>query len=388
MASNKTTSEGLHIPNTPDTKEGWNFLYANIPLLVLSAGVVAFRVWWRCIKHNAGTLNRADICVVIGLVFNVIQVACVSTAIVQWGFGHHAPYLTPEQRYNSLFYFFIFQCFVKNTVGISKLSFLFLYLDIFPQHRFRIICWGLIIHICLGLLALNITTILQCRPIPFSWDKTLHGKCINIKAFWYAQSGWNTFMDVVVLLLPVPLVVKLQMNRRSKFGLLIVFILGTFVCITSIERMISLNFNATFAKDFTWATGTSVIWTQVESTVGVICACAPSLRQPLASFIPKLFGPASEDSYQLSDTPHHLGPRSGTFGHSKGSRKRGGDLGTQLDTQIDPAETTYDGQGSSEEIVGIKRTMSVDVTYIPRQGEPNADGTTTYPKHQFERHMV
>lgn len=152
--------------------------------------------------------------------------------------------------------------------------------------------------------------------------------------------------------------------------------------------MISLNFNAAFAKDFTWATGTSVIWTQVESTVGVICACAPSLRQPLANFIPKLFGSNNDDSYQLSDTPHHLGPRSATFGNSKGSRKRGGDLDTQLSTHIDPLETTYRSGSSAEEIVGIKRTMSVDVSYIPRDGESNADGTTTYPKHQFERHMV
>ncbi len=152
--------------------------------------------------------------------------------------------------------------------------------------------------------------------------------------------------------------------------------------------MISLNFNATFAKDFTWATGTSVIWTQVESTVGVICACAPSLRQPLANLIPKLFGSASDDSYQLSDTPHHLGPRSGTFGNSKGSKKRGGDLDTQLTTLVDPLETNYRSEGSTEEFVGIKRTMSVDVSYVAREGESNPDGTTTYPKHQFERHMV
>lgn len=233
------------------------------------------------------------------------------------------------------------------------------------------------------MIALNVTTILQCQPVPFSWDKTLHGHCINIKAFWYAQSGWNTLMDVIVLLLPVPLVVKLQMNRRGKLGLLFVFLLGAFVCITSIERMISLNFNATFAKDFTWATGSSVIWTQVESTVGVICACAPSLRQPLASFIPKLFASESENSYQLGDdVPYHLGPRSGTFGNSKGSKKRG----DELDTQVDPLETNYKGEGSEEHIIGIKRTMSVDVSFVPREGEPNSDGT--YPNHQFERHIV
>ncbi len=33
-------------------------------------------------------------------------------------------------------------------------------------------------------------------------------------------------MDVIVLILPVPLVIKLQMNRRAKLGLLVVFVLG------------------------------------------------------------------------------------------------------------------------------------------------------------------
>ena len=147
----------------------------------------------------------------------------------------------------SLLYFFVFQCFVKNTVGVSKLSLLFLYLDVFPQQKFRILCWALIIHISLTLIALNIVTILQCQPIQFSWDKSLDGKwyvvgksllhivytdatltfSINIKAFWYAQSGWNTLMDVIVLVMPIPLVVKLQMNLRGKLGLFAVFLLGT-----------------------------------------------------------------------------------------------------------------------------------------------------------------
>lgn len=33
-------------------------------------------------------------------------------------------------------------------------------------------------------------------------------------------------MDVIVLVLPIPVIIKLQMNRRAKLGLLAVFILG------------------------------------------------------------------------------------------------------------------------------------------------------------------
>lgn len=113
-------------------------------------------------------------------------------AILRWGFGHHAPYLTAEQRYESLFYFFIFQCFVKNTVGITKLSFLFLYLDIFPQRKFRILCWAMVIQISLGLIALSITTILQCNPIPFSWDKSIPG------GTWYVGTKTYKFEALLI----------------------------------------------------------------------------------------------------------------------------------------------------------------------------------------------
>jgi hypothetical protein len=33
-------------------------------------------------------------------------------------------------------------------------------------------------------------------------------------------------MDIVVLVMPIPVILKLQMNRRAKLGLLAVFLLG------------------------------------------------------------------------------------------------------------------------------------------------------------------
>ncbi|KFY29736.1 hypothetical protein V494_08502 [Pseudogymnoascus sp. VKM F-4513 (FW-928)] len=345
------------VPNGPDTKNGYTFLYLNIPLVFVSAAIIGFRI------------------------FNIIQVACISSAIVNYGFGHHAPYLTPEQRYNSLLLFFVFQCFVKNTVAITKLSFLFLYLDIFPQRKFRIICWALIVHISAGIIALSFTTIFQCTPVKYSWDKTVPGSCINIKAFWYGQSGWNTLMDVIVLVLPIPVIVKLQMNRRAKLGLLAVFLLGAFVCVTSIERLISLNFNATFAKDFTWATGTSVIWTQVESTVGVICACAPTLRSPLARFMPFIFGTTKHnESYPLGD-----GVSQGASYNARIAQRSKKQGGSNIDTDLG---THYKNEGSEERIIGIQKRVSVELTYLERPGEVHTEGNKTYPAHRFDRHDI
>jgi len=126
-------------------------------------------------------------------------------------------------------------------------------------------------------------------------------------------------------------------------------------------RMISLNFQGNFATDMTWATGTSVIWTQVESTVGVICACAPSLRVPLARLFPFLFGSTQrESSYPLSDNPNsrHMGRPSPSWkdqsAHSESQSKK---------RELDDLETGFETEGSQERIVGIQKTVSVHMTY-------------------------
>lgn len=149
--------------------------------------------------------------------------------------------------------------------------------------------------------------------------------------------------------------------------------------------MISLNFNSTFAKDFTWATGTSVIWTQVESTVGVICACAPSLRSPLARFIPKLFGSeGSEESYQLSDDAYNpAGPRSGNW---PGSPKRSKQGSRTLDYTVSTMNSTFKGETSEERIIGITKRVSIDLSSTERKAETNQNGAKTFETYQYDRH--
>lgn len=93
--------------------------------------------------------------------------------------------------------------------------------------------------------------------------------------------------------------------------------------------------------------------------MGVICACAPSLRIPLARFIPFLFGSSKQDrSYELSDGIHH-GPRSSNWNSQSNRSKRRG----EFEVGIDDLETNYKSEGSEERIMGIKKTVSIDMTF-------------------------
>lgn len=125
--------------------------------------------------------------------------------------------------------------------------------------------------------------------------------------------------------------------------------------------MISLNFNDKFKTDMTWATGTSVIWTQVEATVGVICACAPSLRVPLARFFPFLFGSSntSSNSYPLGD-----GPTTQSQGLTSAGIPTWKETSSRSQIRSNARQDFDDDASSQEQIMGIKKTMSVDMTYM------------------------
>jgi hypothetical protein len=98
---------------------------------------------------------------------------------------------------------------------------------------------------------------------------------------------------------------------------------------------------------------------------------------PLARFIPFLFGSTKQDqSYELSDGVHHgVGPRSGNWNSQASRSKRRG----EFEVGIDDLETNYKSEGSEERIIGIKKTVSIDMTFQETAGEAHASSNKMYP---------
>jgi hypothetical protein len=69
----------------------------------------------------------------------------------------------------------------------------------------------------------------QCLPIAFFWDKTiLGGHCLpNALINIGLTNGVISFVgDLIILTLPVPMVLKLQIDQRRKIALICMFLLG------------------------------------------------------------------------------------------------------------------------------------------------------------------
>ena len=145
--------------------------------------------------------------------------------------------------------------------------------------------------VVMATIALVIATILQCKHIPDAWNDnlTFFNHCIDLSRFWWANSLWNICSDTLLILVPVPVVRKLQISFAKKVGLVVMFNIGTIVILTAVLRFTTLK-RAAQNRGFDGLQGTnlSTLWTQAEVTVAVICANIPMLRQLLSFCIPAL----------------------------------------------------------------------------------------------------
>ena len=97
----------------------------------------------------------------------------------------------------------------------------------FPDRRFQLMVKFLIVYTALHTVAFFFAVIFQCTPVPFAWDKEVHGKCLNLTSLTYAAAVLSGLLDLVTLLLPVNELRKLQMSFDKKLGVILIFIIGS-----------------------------------------------------------------------------------------------------------------------------------------------------------------
>jgi hypothetical protein len=77
-------------------------------------------------------------------------------------------------------------------------------------------------------IALMLPLIFACKPFMKTWDVSiLEGSCIDRTPVFMATAVMNMVTDILLLVLPVPMVIKLQMPRAQKAGLICAFGIGS-----------------------------------------------------------------------------------------------------------------------------------------------------------------
>ena len=110
---------------------------------------------------------------------------------------------------------------------LTKVSILVFYLRIFPGRQFRNITKAVLVFVILSGVTILFIQIFQCLPVAYNWDKSIPGaRCVNINALTYTHAAMSITQDLIILILPVPELVSLKLERKQKIGLFLVFQVG------------------------------------------------------------------------------------------------------------------------------------------------------------------
>ena len=113
------------------------------------------------------------------------------------------------------------------SISLSKLVILVLLIRIFVSRRFKIVAYIVMAIQIAWVTETLIVTLLGCVPLKALWDQTIVGRCINLRAFWRYGTSVNLITDLVMLVLPMPVIWRLEISRKAKLGLTVTFLTGS-----------------------------------------------------------------------------------------------------------------------------------------------------------------
>lgn len=202
----------------------------------------------------------------------------------------------------------------------------------------------------------------------------------------------NILTDLLfAIIIPAPMLWKLNVNTRTRFSLLGVLGLGVFACAAA---FIKVGYLVNYGKvgDFLWDSRNITIWTVMELNIGIIAGSLPTLRPLFKRFLGSVYGRGTRKT----------NPSAGVYAH--GTNKSGNHWQT-LSSGRRPHDDILD-DGSSQEAINVggvrgrddfelKDKPQVNTTIVAGLVSPESNdsiertgATSGYPGRGIQKTMV
>ncbi|OAK98846.1 hypothetical protein IQ06DRAFT_337320 [Phaeosphaeriaceae sp. SRC1lsM3a] len=243
------------------------------------------------------------------------EAACLPVTVIQCitptlGFGKDTWVVPHQNIYRVLKLTYASQISYFVCHGLTKLAFLFFFLRIFPAENTRRLIWACIGVSVLYTLGFAFTMTFACRPISAvwtTWDGTrTPNYCINQNTFYLVAAAFNIALDIAIVFIPIPELIKLNLSGRKKIFLSAIFGVGSITIVVSCIRLSAVAKYATSTNPM-YDNLMSGVYSILEINVGIICVSMPAFRRFLAILVPKCFGSTQNDSkpkYTDEDVPN------------------------------------------------------------------------------------
>ncbi|KAL4801581.1 hypothetical protein BDV18DRAFT_148918 [Aspergillus unguis] len=336
------SSQGLH-PRNDQSKSyvsarGARGLAASIVFTSLATIFVLARLYTRTklIKR----IEANDWMIIIALILSYVFMAFFVVEALN-GIGMHYVDIPSDIYINQMKAFWVTIPFYNAALLCAKASILMQYFRIFPSRRMRHACWVMLAILATYGTWAVLSAFLNCVPVAKFWDPSVPGSCLSSTGLWFSNAGMHIATDLAILVIPIPALAKLELPKKQRVALILIFAMGGFVCITSICRLVSLK-KISDSSDPTYDNVAAAAWSAVECNVGIICACLPTLRPLVARIIPQLLSLKSD--------------RHARRGNSRSNTK----YKSKSKSDIHPASSYWDLPGG----VGVSTTITTHVDEI------------------------
>ncbi|KAK4176027.1 hypothetical protein QBC36DRAFT_387776 [Triangularia setosa] len=274
--------------SNPDESYQANIIACAAITWIIGATFVGLRFYTRKVLLQ-NVLGAEDWFILLALVFAAATCAGMIEQAI-YGLGKHTLDIDPSLLihmaragwYTILHYLL--------TLLLTKLSILLLYLRLLSYQNSRYLVHFILSVVLLtnGLWTLS-TVVTACLPLAAFWDKASYPNAYcHPRSFWLGNTGLHIGTDILLYVLPLPVIVNLQMRRRQKVALYGIFALGFFVCSISVVRLWDLV-EQYHRFDFTFDNVSIAYLTCVEINAAIACACCMTLKPFVSKVLPRFF---------------------------------------------------------------------------------------------------
>ncbi|QKX56013.1 uncharacterized protein TRUGW13939_03113 [Talaromyces rugulosus] len=265
-----------------------NLIIISSVLGFLAIAAVALR--FLCKRKRKARVTIDDYLIILGLILALSICVCTIIGAAKYRFGNHEIYIEsgplagwPEAwlllGYGKIFY--ALQLLHATAMPIIKASLMiFLRRIFFASRSFEITFWIITIYVFLWWLTTFWMSVFQCWPISSNWGTTpaQMGDCIPDYMTWYAWVALlNVLSDFAIVILPIPLVLRIQMPLRRKLAGVFVLATAIFVVVAGIGRTVGYFTYDHESLDFSYVFYDFLVWTSIEPYLEVIGCCLPTM---------------------------------------------------------------------------------------------------------------
>lgn len=247
-----------------------------------------------------------DYAVMLGWLIQIAETV-PSAITTKHGAGCHMWNIQLKTFFDMLYWTNLSSVLYCPIVFFVKLSILLQYLRIFVPNRKGNMSGFVAIQICIWgcftmYLVATIFAIAQCTPRKKIWNPLMNtGHCIDTSAAYLSTAIFNVITDFAILILPMPILWKLQMPRKKKILTTAVFATGFLACVTSVWRTY-YAWQIFQSRDISYNVVKMGLWTYAEIAIGTIVSCMPVLPKFFRHFSPKLYATFASKSKRGSSS--------------------------------------------------------------------------------------